>query len=273
MSTSYLVRNLCGFCRVAFWFVLLILISSLGSEIFTKDGNIGPISGTHHSKGYALPVKLQLTVNDSIVNYKSNSSNGSAHYRKSFAENELAYSRIDSLSKQPGFSKSVNKNIIKIRNHEDKSYYELTNSIIATEADVYVKSKSFWLEALLFLKSYVALISLVLIFYFLKEIFKTLKSGMEFRLQLSNKVRKLGVVLTFLVFFKLLLSFIFHLYFDVITVLTSIENEIIANPTNVLIYPRLDFNLLMFIVGLSLIILSTLLKEGNRIQQENDLTI
>ena len=96
---------------------------------------------------------------------------------------------------------------------------------------------------------------------------------MEFRLQLSNKVRKLGVVLTFLVFFKLLLSFIFHLYFDVITVLTSIENEIIANPTNVLIYPRLDFNLLMFIVGLSLIILSTLLKEGNRIQQENDLTI
>ena len=275
MSRDFLITSLFGFFRVAFWFTLLFLLFKLGSEVFIKDGEIGAISGTHHSNGYALPVKLQLTLNDSIVNYKTEKSNGSFNFRKEPSQNDVVLSRYNSLVNQPNLvSKSVNKNIIEIYSRDDKSYFSLTNSIIYADTTVYVKSKSLWLEILLFAKGFIALTLTVLVFYFLTNIFRILRSKLEFGSQLSNKVNALGIILTAGVVLKLVLSIIFHFYLDVITVFSiSIDDEIISNPTNVLIYPRLDFNLAMFLIGLSLIILSQLLKEGNRIQRENELTI
>ncbi|WP_179021617.1 DUF2975 domain-containing protein [Winogradskyella forsetii] len=274
MSRNLLIRSLLGFFRVAFLFTLLFLLLSLGLEVFTKDGRIGPVSGTHHSNGYALPVKLQLTLNDSIVSYKTEKSNGSVHYSKGPAGYGLAYSKFDSLLKQPNVvSKSVNKNIIEIKSRDDFSYYTLSNSSIHSDTFIYVKTKSLWLEILLFTKSYIALVLTVLIFYFLKSIFKILKSDSGFGSQLSQKVKILGIILTLGVVLKLTLSIVFYFYLNVITVFSSIDNEIISNPTQVLIHPRLDFNLSMLLIGLSLIILSTILKKGSQIQEENDLTI
>jgi len=37
--------------------------------------------------------------------------------------------------------------------------------------------------------------------------------------------------------------------------------------------PRLDFDFILLFVGLSIIVLSSLLRNGDKLQQENDLTI
>ena len=276
MRINYLIKGLSIFFKVAFWFTLVLMIFNLSLEIFTKDGELGALSGTHHSKGYALPVKVQMTINDSIVNYKSekSKSNGAFYFKKGFTRDDFLNSKYDSIINQPNVIRTVNKSIINVNNREDSSFYELTNSrSISNSSFIYVKSSLLWLEALLFVRGYVALISLVLIFYFLKEIFKILNRGIEFKLELVNMVKRLGIALIFLVVFKLALSFIFHFYFDSITITTIIQENIIANPTNILILPRLEFNLSMFLIGLSMIILGVLLNEGNRIQQENELTI
>lgn len=275
MKINYLIKGLSIFCKVAFWFTLVFMIFNLSLEIFAKDGKFSALTGTHHSKGYALPVKVQMTINDSIVNYKTENpkSNGAFYFKKGFTRDDLS-PKYDSIINHPNVTTTVNKSIVNINNRGDSSFYALTNSrSFSNSSFIFVKSSVLWLEALLFVRGYVALISLVLIFYFLKEIFKILNRGIEFKLELVNMVKRLGVTLIFLVVFKLALSFIFHFYFGSITITTFIEENIIANPTDILILPRLEFNLSMFLIGLSMIILGVLLNEGNRIQQENELTI
>ena len=273
MSTNYLIRSLAGFFRLAFWFAVIMMVFSLGRELMTKDGKIGPTHGTHHSNGYAIPVKLQLAINDSIVIYKADKAGVTNYYRRGSFQNHDIQSQLNTIKDKPNLKKTINKNEISIITSRDKSYFELTNSNIRSDALVQVKSTSSWMNIILFVNGYIGLVLTVFMFYFLKEIFKTLNKGLEFRLELSKKVKTLGLILIIGVVLKLFLSFVFQFNYDVILIHSSINDVTFENPTNLLIYPRLNFKLGMFLIGISLIILSALLKEGNRIQQENELTI
>jgi hypothetical protein len=282
MNTSYLTRSLAGFFKLMFWFTVINLIFSLGRELFTKDGKIGSLSGAHHSSGYSIPVKLNVTIYDSIVNYKDGSLVSEQIYYKNYTLDSDTQLLLDSLRAKPNVIKNISETEILIGltdysknffSENDYDELELTNSKIKTEASVQVKASSAWLNVLLFINRYISLVLIILMLYFLKDIFMTLKERIEFRYMLSKKVKILGLILIFGVVLKLILSLFFYFNYDIITIQSSINDVIISNPTAILIEPRLNFKLGLFIIGISLIILSALLKEGNRIQSDNELTI
>ncbi|BAO75792.1 DUF2975 domain-containing protein [Winogradskyella sp. PG-2] len=83
-------------------------------------------------------------------------------------------------------------------------------------------------------------------------------------------MKTIGALLVFKILFATISGFILGLALPYI----SIEPmNIELKYANISMNPRLEFDFVLFLMGLSLFILSELLKEGNRIQQENDLTI
>jgi len=129
------------------------------------------------------------------------------------------------------------------------------------------------MTVLLWINEYSTLLITIMILFFLKKIFESLNQDFKFHKKLANKTKTLGILLIFSTLFKFLISIIFFYCYDIITITSSINNQTILNPTNVLIYPRLNFSFGHFLIGLSIIILSALLKKGNNLQQENELTV
>ena len=270
MNTNSLIRNLNRFFKFLFWCALFFLMISLYNEVFSKNVKLGAVKG-NHSVGYKIPARLNLTFYDSIVSYSSDEFNNTTYYKK--GGKNLNKSLIDSLSSLHNTKRNVSKNEISIETHFEKENFRLTSSSIKTDMAIQVKSSKTWLNVLLFLYAYSSVIFGVLIIYFLKQIFSILNISVEFSLELFKKVKYLGLLMAVATLFMLFVSFIFSLYYETMTIASSINSALILNPTNVLIKPRLSFNVWMFIIGLVLIILSELLKRGDKLQQENDLTI
>lgn len=274
MKTNSLINALANFFKISFWLMLVLLTINLGFELFTDKGELGKFSTSQHSsKGYNIPVNLSLTVFDSVVSHKNQKYENVSYYRKGQLNNKYSSQKLDSLKRLNTTIKNISCNEVAIVSSNRKEYFQLLNSKIESETSVKVKSTSTFLTALLFINAYSSFFLTILMFYFLKEIFKTLKESLDFHVDLSKKVKLLGLLLVLGVLFKLLLSYILFLNFDVIKFTSSINNTIILNPIDVLIRPRLNFKLGIFLLGISLIILGNLLKKGNAIQQENDLTI
>ncbi len=87
------------------------------------------------------------------------------------------------------------------------------------------------------------------------------------------RVRWLGFVITAFVFLILLLSYSLSILNSHLSIFSLKNNSTLKNSIDIQIIPYLGFNWTLFFVGLSLIILSSLLKIGSSIESENKLTI
>ncbi|WP_179374875.1 DUF2975 domain-containing protein [Winogradskyella wichelsiae] len=271
MSINTLIKSLYRFFKFLFWSFLFFLSLNIYNELFTKNLSLALVRG-NYSVGYKIPARLSLTLYDSIVSYNYDDEfNYTSYYKK--GDDLLNNSLIDSSSISPNSKRSISINETAIKTHCGKENFISTSSSIKSDIGIRVKSSIGWLNVLLCMNAYSSVIFAILLVYFLKQIFNILNRRIEFSLELFKNVKCLGLLLVFATLFKFLVSFIFSFYYELMTITSRIDNTLILNPTNVLIRPRLNFNIWIFIIGIALIIFSELLKNGNQIQQENDLTV
>lgn len=90
---------------------------------------------------------------------------------------------------------------------------------------------------------------------------------------MSQYINILGIIFITKEILELITSYIIGSYYEHIAVKTFIDGKAFSSGVQLSMNPRLEFEFTLFLVGLSLLVLASLLKSGNQIQQENDLTI
>ena len=276
---------------LAFWISIVYLIFSISIQLFTETGEIklsdkNNLNSSHYSNGYNVPVKIHLTFKQKkvykskrkdsvfgktssititrIVDEKMNRYNSNFYKNSEFTEKE-----IDSIFKFSKEIKTIGKKL-KIDNwQKNNSYFTTNTSSITTNGFINIKS-SYWLFTLCqIVGTYLTYIILILIFYQLKNLFKTLNNHITFSNELTKQINLIGVLIIVWQLIKILISVIYSFYYSYV----GFENKDDNLGIQLNINPRLDFDLSLIFIGLGLLVLSILLKKGNAIQQENDLTI
>ncbi|WP_430466977.1 DUF2975 domain-containing protein [Winogradskyella ouciana] len=263
-----LVNILYWFSKISFYLLIILLIIAISFEAFTKDGKLGQFSsGVHHSVGYQVPVSLKVhpqkpMYNSLLFELKNKSTNamgqkyssGVSHYAKPLTKE-------DSLNF---------RTIVSIHNRDMEDNYELTSQVFKGDGYVNVKPKKLLDKIILLIKTYLGFVLLIVIFFFLKNIFKALKSNFEFSQKLYKSIQILGIILIVQVLLVTICNYIVGSQLSMVGI-RPLDYKL--NYVTLSMNPRLDFDFMIFFVGISLLVLSTLLKSGNELKQENDLTI
>jgi hypothetical protein len=92
-------------------------------------------------------------------------------------------------------------------------------------------------------------------------------------MSLHKNVKWLGAIMIIKTLLNLIISYVYSSYYGVISTETLVDNNTFSGGIRFSLNPRLEFEFSLFLIGLSLLVLANLLKAGNSIQQENELTI
>ena len=96
---------------------------------------------------------------------------------------------------------------------------------------------------------------------------------MSFSIDLAKRVKWLGLLFVFNEIVQVIIVFFLSRNYESISINSYLNNESLKKGIDLAINPRLEFDVTIFIVGLSLLVLCMLLTKGNTIEQENELTI
>ena len=253
---------------ILFYLLLIAFAGILALEAFTDDGKIGMFSSNFHSsRGYTVPVDFNIEPDAPMLdNYIV------SNYKEEIDETgKKVYTYMPQYARPITAKDSLDyKTIITLNDWVKNDNYQLKSSMFVSEGYVYVNPKTLLNKFIILFRTYANLILLVITFFLLKNIFRTLRINIEFSHKLYKLIQGLGIVLLL----SILLTYISNL------ILGNSLYDIRIDPLNkdltyveIFMTPRLDFDFTLFVVGLSLLILSSLLKAGNKMRQENDLTI
>ncbi|MDH7912257.1 DUF2975 domain-containing protein [Winogradskyella sp. SYSU M77433] len=265
---SVLIHPLYWFFNISFYFLILWLIVSFASDIFTDDGKFGRFSsGNHHNIGYQLPVKFSISPKEPLYNnelYKLEKEvYNKSGYKYSVGKSEYlkAINSKDSIN---------HKSIVSIHNNSTIDYYNLTSTSFVSDGYITVDPKTLSNKIVIIFRSYLGFLLLIIVFFFLKKIFKLLIENFKFSQRLYKNVNIVGLLLIGHTLLKSLANFYLGKNFQYASI-KPIKNNI--NYVAISMNPRLDFEFTLFLLGCVLLILSTLLYKGSQIQEENELTI
>lgn len=295
-----LIRFLNGIFTIAFWSVLAFFLFQISMELFTDNGSFKASengrmhSKGHYSKGYNVPVKIDLYISPpkEELNYKKDSTNQSTssitfsrfinpndnffkdnipgNFNKQRLEAAgLTEKKLDSFFKNSSGIKITGNKLQIGFSFEKNQFLKTSTSSFTTEGYLNIKSSNWFFTLCQLIRSYIPFIITLLILYQLKSIFKLLKKEFNFSLELSKKIKFIGFLLVIGQLLTLTLSVIFSFYFKY----AGFENTSQNNGIRLNINPSIEFDITLILVGLSLLLLSILLNKGHHIQQENDLTI
>ncbi|MGY8910065.1 MAG: DUF2975 domain-containing protein [Flavobacteriales bacterium] len=274
--------------QFGFVFLISFLLFQISLEIFTNNGNIrlsndSQISSTHSKDGYNVPVNFNISFDKKkVYTFKEDSISYSftkyddqfknkyenSDYHKDILERiGITQKELDSIFKYSPDVKSFGSKIL--INEFDNQNLLTNSSSFKTDGYLQVKSSNWFYKICQILKNYLVFIFSILIFYYLKSIFKLLNKNINFSSKLSSKIKTLGILMIVWQIFSLILSIILGQYFKY----AWLKNTVGLQDISIIINPRIEFNFTVFLIGISLIVLSILLKKGFNIQQENDLTI
>ena len=255
-------------CSIIFYLLIVAFGFTVAAEAFTDDGKIGAFSSkTHSSFGYQIPVELNVKPKNPMFNnmlYNNYKEYVDDNGRKTYnwvLEYENSITQEDSLNY---------KTVIGINNYGLENNFELTSSIFKGDGYVHVKPKTVFNKAVLVFKTYVNSILLIVIFFFLKNIFKMLIMNIKFSQKLYRFIQILGIIMILKVFVSSISNSILGKDIPYVGIF-PLNNSL--KYVDITMNPGLDFDFTLLLVGLSLVILSVLLREGSIMQQENDLTI
>jgi len=251
--------------------ISLLILVNIGFELFTDNGKVGSFSaGSHHSKGYSIPVKIKTRVYDPVFNNfklinkkKSNNNSGL----------EWSYAQGVYFNDMPADINEGTKNILTFHFDDQTEFFTTNEDIFRSDGYIIAKSKNKLISFLLVVKGYLGILGLVMMLFFLERIFFRLNKKLSFSNKLYFEVKWLGLVFTLTEILRLLFSYILGTYYRYISSETLINGETLTDGIKLSMNPRLEFDLAFFMIGLSLIVLANLLKSGSQLQQENDLTV
>ncbi|GEM_PF-6913715 len=261
------------------WLCLLVLLLSIASDVFTDDGTIGSVEiGNHHSKGYAIPVKVNINYADSVLVYGKGDLKQGA-YGGNFSYYGRNNEIMDSLRQEAllGGCKLESKTYNKIRTYpfyqkENKAnwtYHSFTN----LDGYLLANTTDWMLKALLVIYSYLPMLFLVFIFYLLSELFNHLREKLSFTKHVYATVNRTGILIIAFVVFRFLASIVLGMSSQNILFESVTDGIPTDMPIRLSINPRIVFNFTLFIVGLSLWGFGALFKKGASMESENNLTI
>jgi hypothetical protein len=261
--------------------------------LFTENGSFKASNksnfstSSHSSKGYLVPVSIHFSFKhkktyEYIKKDTIDNTSSSNRFTK-FSDESFNFAIDDLFLKSAGITQKELDSIfefspdvktsgkkLQIGYGLDKNTFLTTNSSsFQTKGYLNIKSSNWFFTLCQLIKTYIPLLIMIFIFYQLKAVFKLLGEKMAFSLQLSKKIKIVGSLIIISQILTFTLSIIFGFYYDYV----GFENIINNNGIELNINPRLDFDLTLILVGLSLLIFSILLTKGNALEQENDLTI
>lgn len=275
---------------IGFWLSITLFIYQISMEVLTENGTVkisknGTFnSSNHHSKGYAVPVNINLHFTQKKT-YESNKLDTITGENSNLIITRLLDERHnfneEVLLKDTGITKKQLDSIFKFSpdvkttgkklqiDYHSRDFLTTTSSSFQTKGYLYIKTSDWLFKVFLIAKTYLQLLVFILIFYQLKSLFKLLKKEITFGLALTRRIKNIGTLIILSQVLLLIFSITFSYYYDYV----GFENVDNTNDIQLNITPRLEFDVTLILVGLGIFTLNILLKKGNTIQDENDLTI
>lgn len=264
---------------ISFWGFVIFFLFVVSNKLYPHQFTFGDSWVPKEPEGFALPIDFQLSIPDSIVSYHASDSLGLTSgitmlYSKDDHPIDEADKKIDSLRKLPG----VQKQLI----HNELTFYsgtqvdtivQHTDSNIRLKGSMTIKSSNAWIDGIIKIVQHLNIVLAILILYQLKGIFFLLKRSLSFDIKIIQRVTWLGLILIISELMNASQSYYISRLIDYIDISSYDNGSTINNGLRTQIYPMITFEWSIFIVGCSLLVLSTLLRQGNILETENELTI
>ncbi|MCW0482572.1 DUF2975 domain-containing protein [Gaoshiqia sediminis] len=268
-----LVKVLKVLFRAAFLLSIVVGGVVLLMDIFSTDRNIGSFySNAHHSAGYPMPVIVKVDFPDSIISYKYPGGGGSITYGKGREIDVYMKELSDSLSMLPNVEKDVITNEARFYPEEARAL-QLGYSSLTTDGYLYFRSQNLFITFLMVLHTYLSLILFAVCFFQLWKIFASLERSFSFHVVIIKRLNWLGALLVLSELVKVAMHMIFRSYWGLARITTLNNGRFVSSGVDLSFNPNLDVNWLLILLGLSVFVLSALLKIGYNLEQENQLTI
>ncbi|MFI1772830.1 hypothetical protein [Thalassobellus citreus] len=233
-KNKILVNILYRVFRLAFFATLMSIIVSFSFEIFTKKGEIENYSSVaHHSRGYEVPVTLNVKLPNAIFNYDE-------------FEQTLYTESGEQINLIPEDFKQRTVNVLSFDDGEE-NVFTTTDSYFTGNSSIVVNSENLMLKILLGLRAYSGVIALAFSFYFLKKIFFSLKKELRFNLFLHKNVKFLGIVIVAKIILDLGASYIYNAYNFYLTSRTFVDGKFLDDRIWVSLSSRGNFEFLLFL--------------------------
>ena len=301
---SLIVYILNGFSQLWLLVTILYCLMLAFFLITGKDGylinNKNTVLGSPniYKDGYPIQAKLSIQMPaDTIVEWEGGTKGGGLNLRRNepfrFSDtdsilNDTAIKKEYYFSKwlaEPGFNdlNSISTSydaegkfalFDTIVKHKTSNFVATVESNYFQDVQVKLKSKSKIQNFALALHSLISAITMLLISFNVFKLFQYIRSGDNFLSPLYKKIFFIGIVLVISELIKLILSFLYAKWYGAVRLekVSSIA-KLGGQEFNVHFNPTLDFNLSFVLFGLSLIVIASLFKYGNKLQQEQALTI
>lgn len=274
-NNNKLVRVIYTILNLSFWLFTLIITMIIVFDLFVEKGDYENIrTSPHHSEGYKISSQIQFHIPDTVIKFKSINGNKSGNI--SYSENRSFKKSYEEISNDSLLQKTYLINEVKLNNEfEDitHGFYKINSEHLSAEINIPINPKDNVFKIILILNAYLPILLLLYITFQLKIIFLNLKNNFKFNNELYKRIKLIGYSLIIFQTLLILIS-IFIRYkitsIDFIHYIQNTENSIFKFMT---LNVDINFDFIPFLIGSCLLILSNLLKYGNNIQEENELTI
>nr|WP_288834984.1 DUF2975 domain-containing protein [uncultured Flavobacterium sp.] len=262
--------------RLAYRFAQLCVLSIVFFEFFTPSGEIGSISSSiHHSKGYPIKARIQLSLPDTLIIYKNKTLNSSGTIIKT--DYKPLLNDFNKIKKDKQYDKTYQINEFNIYKNGFKDVNKKFNNLKIqneySEINLVINPKNIFFKSMLILKNYFMLAVLLFITYQCMHLFKQLRENFIFNKSLYQRIRNIGLSLITYEAVKIFVSIITMQnlsYINYQHYIPTIDNTRFDFMS---LRPILDYNSESIFLGLCLIVLAKLLNYGYKLQNENELTI
>jgi hypothetical protein len=288
------------------WFIIscfvlvynLVCIFFPSKDFIIRNGNSSVWGGSNvYREGYPIPVQLNIQMPaDTLVNYKKGSMNGSINLNKN---DFFRYYKTDSILNDTSIKKTLyfshwiavppfnemsdsdgtmGKDEFDIFQKEIQNSYKYlsisANRSYSTTTTINVRSKSKLKNFFLSLNVLLGiLISIVLSYYFMR-ILKDFYKKISFTKVNYKRFYLIGFIIILGQIGKLILSFIYSKWYGGARLIKATDIEYLKGTEfNVSINPTFDFEINTILFGLAIIVLSYIFKYGNKLEEENALTV
>lgn len=264
---------------VSFWAMVTFFLFVVGNSLYPKEITFGDSWVPKEPEGFALPIDFQLSVPDSIVSYHASDSLGLTSgitmlYSKDYYPIDETAKKIDSLRNLPDVEKQLIHNEITFYSGSQKdTIIQHTDSNIRLTGTVIIKSSNAWVNGVIKISKYLDFVLVILILYQLKGIFFLLKRSLSFQIKIIQRVKWLGLIMIISELLNAGRSYYMSRLTDYIDISSYDNSSTIISGLRTQIYPMITFEWSIFTIGCSLLVLSTLLQQGNILEAENELTI
>ncbi len=284
-----------GCCISIIYFFMNLVFSNTNFKIEKPNEIWG--STNMFTNGYAIKVNMEVQLPaDTIIKYTKNKETGSVNLNKNAF---FRYNKIDTILKDTTYKKQYHLNTWITEDYNvtniTQIYYESQNEFeryaeeikklkeninitpslnYNVDVEVQMKTNNIFKNGLLVFYNLMPLLTSLLMAIICMKIFKSLYEKINFKKIIGHGFFNIGLVLILQQIFNLILSFIISRWFSLIHLKELTVGFVQYNYNNAVVFtPTINFSFSMVFLGMCIMLVSYVFKYGNKIEQENALTV